>query len=368
MRTLQDYKNGPFKRQIEELQLKQMPYKYRDVFLSKKFGATTPLFTAETPGERSCHDLTGLDDSSPERPQKTYITQMGQVDLERGKTAPFAGPTPPGTRSDQTLPKFQSPMLAREQERIRRPQRPKAVHYRMVPKEKKELTSVLHEYIQAHKLKKVPRAVGGEISLVTGQGARIEAEYAAISMYPTEKVSKLLKERDEVRWRARQADQLQGSQGDLLIGRRGIHFGKGLLEYEMREKRVMRSFKTLASLKRLETGQTDHSNKQIRLKQKQLQLAQAEIYPQVEDAEILEAVERQENEGAELSVDEEEARSKHFASIRQEVEQEPELVYAKNNLVLEKIILDRALEKVQKRRFVKQSLSSNINYSHVMGF
>ena len=52
---------------------------------------------------------------------------------------------------------------------------------------------MLHEYIQAHKIKKIPQVVGSEVNLVTGYDERIQTEYAAISMYPKEKVNKLLK-------------------------------------------------------------------------------------------------------------------------------------------------------------------------------
>ena len=39
----------------------------------------------------------------------------------------------------------------------------------MVPKEKKQLTNMLHEYIQGHKLKDPNTIKGSEFSLVTGQ-------------------------------------------------------------------------------------------------------------------------------------------------------------------------------------------------------
>ena len=42
----------------------------------------------------------------------------------------------------------------------------------------------------------------------------------------------------------------------------------------------------------------------------------------------------------------EEALTKHYESIEKDVNQEPAMIYKKNNLLLEKIILDRALNKV----------------------
>ena len=51
-----------------------------------------------------------------------------------------------------------------------------------------------------------------------------------------------------------------------------------------------------------------------------------------------------------------EAMTKHFESIENDVNQEPVMIYKKNNLLLEKIILDRALNKVQKRRFIKSNM------------
>ena len=51
-----------------------------------------------------------------------------------------------------------------------------------------------------------------------------------------------------------------------------------------------------------------------------------------------------------------EAMTKHFENIENNVNQEPAMIYKKNNLLLEKIILDRALNKVQKRRFIKSNM------------
>ena len=52
----------------------------------------------------------------------------------------------------------------------------------------------------------------------------------------------------------------------------------------------------------------------------------------------------------------EEALTKHYETIERDVNQEPAMIYKKNNLLLEKIILDRALNKVQKRRFIHSNL------------
>ena len=41
-----------------------------------------------------------------------------------------------------------------------------------------------------------------------------------------------------------------------------------------------------------------------------------------------------------------------YEEIERDMNQEPFMVYKKNNLLLEKVILDRALSKVQKRRFI----------------
>ena len=52
---------------------------------------------------------------------------------------------------------------------------------------------MLHEYIKAHKLKEPHGVKTSKFSLVTGQNDKLKTEYAAISMYPTEKVNKLLR-------------------------------------------------------------------------------------------------------------------------------------------------------------------------------
>ena len=49
--------------------------------------------------------------------------------------------------------------------------------------------------------------------------------------------------------------------------------------------------------------------------------------------------------------------NKKYESIERDVNQEPVMIYKKNNLLLEKIILDRALNKVQKRRFISSNIS-----------
>ena len=48
--------------------------------------------------------------------------------------------------------------------------------------------------------------------------------------------------------------------------------------------------------------------------------------------------------------------TKHYEQIEKDVNQEPIMIYKKNNLLLEKIILDRALSKVQKRRFIQSNI------------
>ena len=65
MRTLQNYKNGVFKRQVEELQLKQMPTRYRTVFTSSTANRATPSLNTLTTPDKSYFDTTGtgLDES-----------------------------------------------------------------------------------------------------------------------------------------------------------------------------------------------------------------------------------------------------------------------------------------------------------------
>ena len=62
----------------------------------------------------------------------------------------------------------------------------------MVPTEKKKKADMLHEYIKFHKLKKHNHAPRTGINLVTGQSDRLKTEYAAVSMFPQERVNKLL--------------------------------------------------------------------------------------------------------------------------------------------------------------------------------
>ena len=50
------------------------------------------------------------------------------------------------------------------------------------------------------------------------------------------------------------------------------------------------------------------------------------------------------------------AQAKKFETIERDVNKETSLVYAKNSLVLEKVILDRALSKVQKRSFMRKNV------------
>ena len=61
---------------------------------------------------------------------------------------------------------------------------------------------------------------------------------------------------------------LQGNQGDLKIGRKSLHFGTDNQEQQSKETKVLSSYKTLASLKKMETGQSSGTTKHIRLKQK----------------------------------------------------------------------------------------------------
>ena len=128
MKTLQDYKNGVFKKQVEELQLKQMPYRYKDVFIRH---ATTPLFTA-TPLEKSDFDNTNfiLEDVSPERPQRTYITQMGQVDMDMKKSATLLNSRAPNSE-------FNFPRFTQTENKKQKKPRKEIMLNRMVPKERK---------------------------------------------------------------------------------------------------------------------------------------------------------------------------------------------------------------------------------------
>ena len=52
----------------------------------------------------------------------------------------------------------------------------------------------------------------------------------------------------------------------------------------------------------------------------------------------------------------EEQYAERFKKIEKEANKEPTVMYAKNNLLLEKIILERALNKAQKRRFIKKNI------------
>lgn len=55
----------------------------------------------------------------------------------------------------------------------------------------------------------------------------------------------------------------------------------------------------------------------------------------------------------------EEALTQHYGKIERDMNLEPIMIYKKNNLLLEKIILDRALTKVQKRRFISSNVPQN---------
>ena len=47
---------------------------------------------------------------------------------------------------------------------------------------------------------------------------------------------------------------------------------------------------------------------------------------------------------------------KELDKIEREMNEDTGIMYQKNNLILEKVILDRALEKVQKRRFISNNI------------
>ena len=48
-----------------------------------------------------------------------------------------------------------------------------------------------------------------------------------------------------------------------------------------------------------------------------------------------------------------------FEAIEKESNKEPFMIYKKNNLLLEKVILDRALNKIQNRKFIRKNLQGN---------
>ena len=89
---------------------------------------------------------------------------MHPVDMETKKTNllhPRSLGIFPGSKSEANLLKLQHGQ--------HKPERGIELINRMVPKEKKQLTNMLHEYIQAHKLKDPNTIKGSEFSLVTGQ-------------------------------------------------------------------------------------------------------------------------------------------------------------------------------------------------------
>ena len=88
-------------------------------------------------------------------------------------------------------------------------QRSHEVTNRMVPSEKKKLTSMLAGYIKAHNinrgddLKKKLKTQDGSITL--GVNKELKEQYSAIQMYPREKVAKMLKQREALRKENREA-------------------------------------------------------------------------------------------------------------------------------------------------------------------
>ena len=87
----------------------------------------------------------------------------------------------------------------------------------MVPTDKSKLTDMLHQYIQAHKPEKHKNKgqINGSVSLVTGQSEAVQREYSAVMMLPKERVSALLKSRDNFRKIARDANRISGHKIDV---------------------------------------------------------------------------------------------------------------------------------------------------------
>ena len=87
----------------------------------------------------------------------------------------------------------------------------------MVPKEKRGKAEMLHQYINFHKVKKPSKFPSGGTNLVTGQNDRLKTEFAAVSMYPKERVDKLLLQRNKLRMKARNALIPQNDQKALQV-------------------------------------------------------------------------------------------------------------------------------------------------------
>ena len=144
---------------------------------------------------------------------------------------------------------------------------------RMVPTEQTKLTEVLHEYIQAHKLKnttsdstnKLPgtqKNGNSAFSLVTGQPETIKSQYSAVIAHPKERVNEILKLRDELRKRARESDRITADKGQILAltdalsnensidaFELGQNFNSELMQTEAHKQKILRQLKTIEKIK-----------------------------------------------------------------------------------------------------------------------
>ena len=73
-------------------------------------------------------------------------------------------------------------------------------------------------------------------------------------------------------------------------------------------------------------------------------------------AHLLKNTEAIDQQAKSLPGNREDELTRHYEKIERAMNEEPFMVYKKNNLLLEKIILDRTLNKVQKRRFIHSNM------------
>ena len=123
-------------------------------------------------------------------------------------------------------------------------------------------------------------------------------------------------------------------------------------DFEKRKSYVIKQFKAIETLSKLETGSKNN------FPNRQKYATQAHMAPL--------AIMNVENERTSSADTEKEGPAVNYEKLEDDLNKEPPLVYKKNSLVLEKVILDRALDKVQNRRFVRQTMTQtqpvNANY------